>query len=77
MSVLNFVSFDAIRTDFNAAMDHLGYVRASVKCKEWGISASDLCRFMKKGYQCDSFIVEGTRFIRKDSKNPKECKYEQ
>ena len=73
-----YLSFDLIRNNFSKAMEFAGFVKASIKCKEWGISASDLCRFLKKGYQnhCDCFIIEGTRYINIDAPNPKELKYE-
>lgn len=67
-----FVSFEAIKKDFDTAMAGMGYVRAKVKCEEWGISLDKLNRLFKKGYTCDSFIVNNVRYISVKAQRPVE-----
>lgn len=68
--MFNLVSMNAIRTDFDAAMEKQGYLRATVMYKNWGITAKKFAALVKKGYDCDSFIVNGVRYIHKDAPNP-------
>lgn len=68
-----FIPFDAIRNDFDAAMKNAGYVRAKNLCDQWGISTDKLTRLLKTGeYEADQFIVNGVRYLHKDSVCP-EC----
>lgn len=64
-----FVSFDAIKTDFDAAMASMGFVRIKVKCDEWGIKTSQYASLLKKG--CikneNAFTVNNVKYISKDA----------
>jgi hypothetical protein len=51
-------------------MERQGYVRAKVMCEKWGITTDKLAKLMKKGFTCDSFIVNGVRYISRDAKGP-------
>lgn len=68
--MFKFVSMKDIRADFDSAMEKQGYVRAKVLCDKWGITTDKLSHFIKKGYECDSFVVNGVRYIQKDSVAP-------
>lgn len=68
--MFNLVSMNAIKADFDAAMEKQGYVRAKVLCDQWGITTDKLNRLIKKGFECDSFVVNGVRYVQKDSIAP-------
>lgn len=70
---MTFVPLDAIKNDFDATMVNAGYVRAKVLCDKWGITTDKLTKLIKnEEYQCDQFIVNGVRYLHKDSVCP-EC----
>jgi len=68
--MLSLVSMASIRKDFDAAMEKQGYVRAKVMCEKWCITSDQLSRLIKKGFECDTFIVNGVRYISKDTPEP-------
>ena len=68
--MFNLISMNAIRNDFDGAMERQGYVRAKVMCDKWGITPNQLSKLIKKGFVCDSFIVNGVRYISKDAERP-------
>ena len=69
-----FVSMDAIKKDFDAAMAGMGYVRIKVKCEEWGITQNQYAAFVKKGYikNEDAFTVNNVKYISKNTVFEKE-----
>jgi len=68
--MFNLVSMNAIKADFDSAMEKQGYVRAKVLCDKWGITTDKFNRLIKKGFECDSFVVNGVRYVQKDSVAP-------
>ena len=64
-----FISFDAIKTNFDLAMASMGYVRIRDKCLEWGIKPSQYPAYLKKGYikNEDSFTINNVKFISKNT----------
>lgn len=64
-----FVSFDMIRTDFDKAMEGMGYVRIKKKCEEWGITQNQYAAFVRKGLikNEDSFTVQNVKYISKNT----------
>lgn len=70
--MFNLISMNSIKTDFDGAMERQGYVRAKVMCEKWGITTDKLAKLMKKGFECDSFIVNGVRYISRAAKGPEE-----
>lgn len=68
--MFNFVSMNAIKANFDAAMKKQGYVRAKVLCDKWGITTDKLSHLIKKGFECDSFVVNGVRYVQKDTISP-------
>ena len=70
--MLNFVSMNAIRQDFDAAIEKQGYVRAKVMCDKWGITTDKLSKAIKNGYVCDCFMVHNVRYISVNAEKPEE-----
>lgn len=70
--MFNLISMNAIKNDFDGAMERQGYVRAKVMCEKWGITTEKLAKLMKKGFTCDNFIVNGVRYISRAAKGPEE-----
>ena len=64
-----FVSMDAIKKDFDAAMDTMGFVRIKVKCEEWGITQNQYAAFVKKGRikNENAFTVNNVKYISKNT----------
>ena len=64
-----FVSMDAIKTDFDAAMASMGFVRIKEKCAEWGIKQSQYASCQKKGYikNENAFTVNNVKYISKNA----------
>lgn len=70
--MFNFISMNAIRKDFDGAMKKAGYVRAKVICEAWGISSDKFASLLKKGFECDSFIVNGVRYVSVYTQKPED-----
>lgn len=68
--MFKFVSMKSIREDFDAAMERQGYVRAKIMTDKWGITASQFQKLLKKGFECDTFVVNGVRYISVNAEGP-------
>lgn len=68
--MFNLVSMKSIREDFDAAMERQGYVRSKIMLDKWGITANQFQKLIKKGFECDSFVVNGVRYISVNAQGP-------
>ena len=75
---MQFISLEAIKTDIDAALEKLGYVRAKVMCEKWDILPRQYANFIcsNRDYNEDTFIVNGVRYVSKYAKSPAEFKKE-
>lgn len=68
--MMNFVSMKSIRENFDAAMEKQGYVRSKIMLDKWGITANQFQKLLKKGFECDTFVVNGVRYISVNEEGP-------
>ena len=67
---MNFISIDAIKTDFDHALMKAGYVRTKVMAEHWGTTAEKINKCFKNGYTCDCFMVNNVRYMSVTSQKP-------
>lgn len=74
---MQFISLEAIKTDIDAALEKVGYVRTKVMCDKWGIDPNYFRAILRTiDYKEDMFTVNGVRYISKYAKSPAEFKKE-
>lgn len=75
---MQFISLEAIKTDIDAALEKVGYVRTKVMCEKWDILPKQFSNFISANpdYNEDTFIVNRVRYISKYAKSPAEFKRE-
>lgn len=70
---MQFISLEAIKTDIDAALEKVGYVRTKVMCDKWEIDPNYFRTLLRTiDYKEDMFTVNGVRYISKYAKSPAE-----
>ena len=70
--MINLISLEAIKNGkLDESLEKLGYVRTKVMADRWDISADKINKYFSAGYTCDSFKLNGVRYISVNALNPK------